>query len=385
MSNLVESSFEPTLLTEGATIGIVGGGQLGQMMAESARDMGFKTLILDPAADCPAAQVADGQIVAEYSDEGAILELADKSYVVTYEFENVDADVLDRDSARVKLPQGTASLRVSQDRLAEKQFVESLGIPLAGYRPVSSREELEQAVADLGCPCVLKTTRGGYDGKGQQVLRSEADLEATTELAENTQCVLEAWVPFTKEISVLVVGDGTGNAVTFPVSENEHRNNILHITVAPARISEETAAVAQKYAQAIASALKIVGTLAIEMFVGEGGEVLVNEMAPRPHNSGHWTIEGCSQSQFDLHVRAVTGMPLREPELVGPAVMVNVLGQHLESARELAAIRPNWILHDYGKSEARTDRKVGHITILGTDPQATIDEIEQTGVWGCPA
>ncbi|WRS29233.1 5-(carboxyamino)imidazole ribonucleotide synthase [Actinomycetaceae bacterium MB13-C1-2] len=386
-------SSKPALLPERTTIGIVGGGQLGQMMAESARDMGFKTIILDPAADCPAAQVADEQIVAQYSNEDAIRELADSSDVVTYEFENVDADVLDRDPVRVKLPQGTASLRVSQDRLAEKRFVERLGIPLVDYRPVSSREELERAAQEVGYPCVLKTTRGGYDGKGQRVLRSEVDLEDAAALVQDSQnsessehiaCVLEAWAAFTKEISVLVVGDGTGKTVVFPVSENEHRNNILHLTTAPARIPGRTAATAQRYASTIAETLKIVGMLAVEMFVTAEGAVLVNELAPRPHNSGHWTIEGCSVSQFAEHIRAVAGMPLVEPELVSSAVMINVLGQHLEGATTLSETRPTWVLHDYGKSEARPNRKVGHITILGDDPQTTIDEIEQTSVWGRP-
>ena len=368
-------------LRPGDVLGIVGGGQLGQMMAESAARLGLRTVVLDPTPGCPAAQVCDQQIVADYSDRAAIAELARLADTITYEFENVDADALADLDASGKVPQGTEVLRISQDRGAEKRFVSGLGVPLADYQLVEDPAQLPGAVAQIGYPSVLKTTRGGYDGKGQLVLRGPADLAAAGKLVAARPCVLEAWVPYVMEISVLVATDGRGGAVVFPVCENTHRDNILHLTVVPARVSDAVAQAARTAALQIADALGVAGLLAVEMFVTADGEVLVNEIAPRPHNSGHATIEACSASQFDAHVRAVAGWELPQPELVSAAVMVNVLGQHLAGARAAAATHPDWVFHDYGKAEPRPGRKVAHITVPTDDVAAAIAEIESSGVW----
>lgn len=379
MTHLGSSSGSPLL--PGDTIGIVGGGQLGQMMALSAKEMGFRVGVLDPTEDCPASQVADWAIVAPYGDAAAIRELARRSDVLTYEFENVSASVLDELGDSVSIPQGTEVLKHSQNRIDEKNFLSGIGVPVAPYRAVDRAGELESAIAQIGFPCVLKTATGGYDGKGQQVIKDQDDLPKAIELAESGPCILEGWVPFAKEVSALVTADGRGEAVVFPIAENEHVNGILHTTTAPARINEEAAKAARSIALKIATSLDTAGTMAIEMFVEQDGRVLVNEMAPRPHNSGHYTIEACSLSQFDAHIRAIAGWPVPEPDLLESAVMVNVLGQHLDGTCALIADHPDWSFHYYGKATPAPGRKMGHITVLTDDADATLEQIEQTGVW----
>lgn len=340
-------------MTSNKTIGIIGGGQLGQMLAASAVESGHRVIVLDPTPDCPASLVAE-QIVAPYDDAEAVAELSRRSDVVTYEFENVSAETL---GEVPNAPQGTLALETCQDRLAEKSFLEDTGIPIAPYRAVT---DLDAAVQDLGYPCVVKTTRGGYDGKGQVVLRGPEDLEAGRRLVAKAPCVLEQWVPFEREISVIVARNPQGEVVTFPPAENEHKNNILHRSIVPARISAATKNQAEMLAKRIAGAIELVGVMGVEMFVAPSGELYVNELAPRPHNSGHYTIEACDFSQFDLHIRAVTGGALPEPKLLSPAVMTNILGQDLADLEP----EPDWHLHLYGKAEAKTDRKMGHVTRL---------------------
>ncbi len=368
-------------LLPGSTIGIVGGGQLGQMMTLSAKRMGFRVGVLDPTENCPAAQVADFQISAEYSDSEAIAELARRSDVLTYEFENVDAEVLDRLGGATVLPQGTKALRVSQNRFVEKEFLRELGVPVAPYRLVDEPRALRQAVLDMGYPCVLKTIHGGYDGKGQVVLHGDEDMGDAQELAVRQPCVLEKWIPFTKEISVLVAADTDGDVAVFPFAENEHRGGILHTTTAPARVSEDTATAARAAAVAIVSDLDMAGTLAVEMFVNEDGSIVVNEIAPRPHNSGHYTIEACSLSQFDAHIRAVVGWPIPEPTLCRQALMVNILGEHLDGSYGLIADHPDWAFHYYGKVVPAVGRKMGHITVLTDDIDAAAKDVRACGIW----
>ncbi len=371
-------------LMPGSTIGIVGGGQLGRMMALSARYMGFRVGVLDPTPDCPTAQVADFQVTADYDDTAAIRELAEKSDVLTYEFENVNADAIDEVRSLASAPQGTDLLRVTQDRVNEKQFVNDHGTPTAPWKAVNSVEELEAALEEIGYPAVLKTRSGGYDGHGQSVLKSESDLDQVRAqaIAEGTfpASILEGFVDFAFEASILVAGNGV-DYVTFPIVRNEHRNNILHMTIAPAEVSDDVAKAARELALRLARGFKLAGILAIELFVTENGEVIVNELAPRPHNSGHYTIEACSFDQFDAHVRGICGWPLEQPQLLKPAVMVNVLGQHVEPTRALIADHPEWNVHDYCKASVRHDRKMGHITVLTDDTTRTVADLEATGCW----
>ena len=372
------------MLRPGATIGIVGGGQLGRMMALSAKYMGFRIGTLDPQPDCPTAQVGDFQVVAPYDDERALRRLAERSDVLTYEFENVDADALDDVRGISAVPQGTDLLRVTQDRVHEKTFINRHGARTAPWRPLADDGDLQAAVADLGYPCVLKTRTGGYDGHGQRVLRTVQDVEqATRDWHQDGRfipSILEGFVDFAFEASILVSGNGS-DYVTFPVVRNEHRNNILHMTIAPAGVDAPIAEEARSLALRLARGFELAGTLAVELFITREGGLLVNELAPRPHNSGHYTIEACSMDQFEAHIRGVAGWPLPEPRLLSPAVMVNVLGQHVEPTRALIARHPEWHVHDYGKAEARHNRKMGHITVLTDDAEATVRDLEATGCW----
>ena len=365
-------------------IGIIGGGQLGRMMALSARYMGFRVGVLDPTPNCPTGQVADFQITAEYDDKTAIHDLAVQSDVLTYEFENVDAGAIDEVRGITATPQGTDLLRVTQHRVREKQFINDHGTATAPWRAVNNFDELDAALGDIHYPAVLKTVSGGYDGHGQLVLRSDADLEKIRSRSDRgggfPPSILEGFVDFAFEASILVSGNGK-DFVTFPIVRNEHRNNILHMTIAPAEVSEHVAREAHELAIRLAKGFELAGTLAIELFITKDDQVIVNELAPRPHNSGHYTIEACSMDQFDAHIRGIAGWPLPKPKLLSPAVMVNVLGQHVEPTRALIATHPEWNVHDYGKAEVRHDRKMGHNTVITDDPAKTVADLEATGCW----
>ena len=352
------------------TIGIIGGGQLGQMMAIAAIYRGHKVITLDPAANCPAARVSE-VIVAPYDDVAALRQLAERCDVLTYEFENVDADSLDAVADLADLPQGTRLLRISQNRVYEKEFLSSTGVDLASYRIIRSSADLTGY--DFSTKRVLKTATGGYDGHGQVVIRDEESLATARDLADKTLCVLEDFVPFTMEISVIVSGNGT-DLTLFPVQEKIHRNNILSKTIVPARISQDLADRALQMARKIATEVQLSGTLCIEMFVA-GNQILVNEIAPRPHNSGHYSIEACDFSQFDTHILGILGQPLPEVTLHAPAVMLNVLGQHMEKAAQYVAEHPSAHLHLYGKEEAKHNRKMGHVTLFSDQP----DEVRELG------
>lgn len=365
----------------GSMIGIVGGGQLGKMMALSAKQMGFRIAVLDPTADCPASQVADWHLLAEYDDLEALEELANQSQVVTYEFENVDVESLIHIQDRVAIPQGTDLLAITQDRLLEKSFLEANNIVIAPYATIVSPTDIQDAIEGIGYPCVLKNTRGGYDGKGQYVLYSPSDLAPSMNLLKEGTCVLEAWIPYEKEISVLVAGNGEGDIQTFPVVENIHRNNILHQTIAPARVDDEVMEEAKRIATIIAQEINLAGTLAVEMFLTKNGGIYVNELAPRPHNSGHYTIEACSFSQFDAHIRGICGWSVPEIKLLSEAVMVNVMGEEVYETMEFISEKPDWHFHYYGKAEAKPGRKMGHITILTQNLFDTLEDIYQTSIW----
>lgn len=369
------------LIEQGKTIGIIGGGQLGQMLTFAAKQAGMRVVILDPNPDCSAAQAADSSIVAEYSDKKAIEELARRSDVLTYEFENVDLEALEDVSDKVLIPQGTELLRITKDRLREKTFLKEHGLQVAPFAAVSCKEDLVSAIEEIGYPSVLKTCEGGYDGKSQLVLHTREDLKNADELLEQGRCILEGWVEFSMECSVMVARNMDGAISVFPVSENIHRNQILHESIVPARMSEELQSNAKKMAEKIADSLNLCGILGVEMFVGADGRLYVNELAPRPHNSGHYSIEACNFSQFAVHNRAICNWPMPKINLLSPVVMVNILGQHVDGCRKLVLKKPQWHFHDYGKGEIRIDRKMGHVTILTDDIEKTLAEVEDTSVW----
>ncbi|MCR2823411.1 5-(carboxyamino)imidazole ribonucleotide synthase [Lederbergia panacisoli] len=374
-------SLSKQFIKPGQTIGIIGGGQLGQMMTFSAKETGFRVVVLEPTPNSPAGQVADEQIVAAYDDREALLQLAEKSDVVTYEFENIDYEALKWLREKAYLPQGAELIKITQDRIMEKQALTEAGVEVAPYAIIESREDLELAISKIGLPSVLKTSRGGYDGKGQYVIRSQHDLESAAELLKNGLCVLEAWIPFEKEISVVMTRSLSGGLSYFPIGENIHVNNILHQTIVPARISEEVDRKVSELARKVANHLDLVGTLAVELFLTKEEKIYVNELAPRPHNSGHYTIEACNLSQFDQHIRSVCGWPLQNVELLQKAIMVNVLGQHVEAVTCEIPNRPDWFIHFYGKEEAKHNRKMGHVTVLTNDIDETLRELDQTKIW----
>lgn len=369
------------LIEQGKTIGIIGGGQLGQMLTFAAKQAGMRVVILDPNPDCSAAQAADSSIVAEYSNKKAIEELARRSDVLTYEFENVDLEALEDVSDKVLIPQGTELLRITKDRLREKTFLKEHGLQVAPFAAVSCKEDLVSAIEEIGYPSVLKTCEGGYDGKSQLVLHTREDLKNADELLEQGRCILEGWVEFSMECSVMVARNMDGAISVFPVSENIHRNQILHESIVPARMSEELQSNAKKMAEKIADSLNLCGILGVEMFVGADGRLYVNELAPRPHNSGHYSIEACNFSQFAVHNRSICNWPMPKIDLLSPVVMVNILGQHVDGCRKLVLKKPQWHFHDYGKGEIRIDRKMGHVTILTDDIEKTLAEVEDTSVW----
>ncbi|MGE7131553.1 5-(carboxyamino)imidazole ribonucleotide synthase [Lysinibacillus xylanilyticus] len=369
------------IIYPGQTIGIIGGGQLGRMMALAAKEAGFKIAVLEPSMDSPGGQVADVRIVAPYDDEAALEELAEVSDVITYEFENIDYEGLKRLSQMAYVPQGAELVRITQDRVTEKEAIMNAGCPVAPYLVVNTYEELLANIDRISYPCIVKTARGGYDGKGQQLLKSAEDLPLAKGLFSHSQCIVEGFVPFVKEVSVIVQRNGNGESYCQPVGENIHVHHILHETIVPARIKEETSLAAEREAFKIADYINLVGTLAVEMFVLEDGGIVINELAPRPHNSGHYSIEACNVSQFHQHIRAVCGWPLCKPQLWAPSIMVNVLGQHVMPLSNSIAKYPEWSIHLYGKAEAKVNRKMGHVTIMTKSLEETLQQIESSGIW----
>jgi 5-(carboxyamino)imidazole ribonucleotide synthase len=369
------------VILPGQTIGIIGGGQLGRMMALSAKAQGYRVAVLDPTEDSPCGQVSDMTIVAPYNDLDAIKKLASVSDVITYEFENIDAIALKWLDEHAYVPQGTRLLEITQNRITEKAAIQEAGVRVAPYAVIESPQDIYDNINKLGFPAVLKTATGGYDGKGQLVLKRESDILLADKLLEHGPCVLEKWIPFEKEVSVIVVRSASGQTEVFPIGENIHRENILHETIVPARISKAAAENALELAEKIATELQLVGTLAVEMFLAEDDELYINELAPRPHNSGHYTIEACETSQFEQHVRAVCNLPLGRTTLLKPAVMVNVLGDHQEAVINAIPSLTDWKVHLYGKIEPKTKRKMGHITLLRPTVEEALAEIEDSGIW----
>jgi 5-(carboxyamino)imidazole ribonucleotide synthase len=353
----------PHALPVGGTIGIVGGGQLGRMSAMAAARLGYKCRVLTQEPDGPAAQICAATI-GPYDDPDTLRAFAASVDVITFEFENVSAEGLDLLASLRPVHPSPAVLRVSQDRVTEKSLINAAGIGTAHWLPVSEFVDLERGAAQLGLPAVLKTTRLGYDGRGQMVLRTPEDLAVAWEKLAPKPLILESFVDFACEISVIVARGADGGLAVFDPVENRHRNHILDLTLAPAQVSEATAAEARDVACRLANALRLVGLLAVEMFVSADGTLLVNELAPRPHNSGHWTIDACPVSQFEMHIRAVAGLPLPPAVRHADAVMKNLVGPEALTLWADILASPGLIPHLYGKAEARPGRKMGHVTRL---------------------
>ncbi|WP_179395120.1 5-(carboxyamino)imidazole ribonucleotide synthase [Lacticaseibacillus absianus] len=348
-----------------ATIGIVGGGQLGRMLALAAKAMGYTVGVLDPTPNAPAGQVADFQIEADYADEAALAALAARADVLTYEFENVDLTALAAAQRQAALPQGTAMLAITRDRLSEKTFLRDHGLPTAAFAAVPDAAAVIPAIHRIGVPSILKTTTGGYDGHGQVDINTAADVPAAQALAASAPCILEERLSFVRELSLMVTRDGRDEVRPFPVVENRHEAHILHTTIAPApNLTPGGRHQIEQLASKIAVALDLRGVLGIELFESTSG-VVVNELAPRPHNSGHYSIEACNFSQFTAHILSICGLSIPPITLTQPAVMRNLLGDDLETARRTWSAHPDWHLHDYGKAEPRPGRKMGHITVCG--------------------
>lgn len=352
-------------LPPGAVIGILGGGQLGRMSAMAAAALGYRCHVFCPDEDAPAVQVTSRATIAPYDDRAALAAFADAVDVVTYEFENIPLGPVERLAETVPVRPGPAVLQIAQHRLREKDFCRDAGVPTTRYAEVTDLQALRDAVARFGRPCVLKTAALGYDGKGQRMIGHEEDLDAlwgeVASAAASPGLILEAFVDYRVEISVIVARGTDGARQTFVPVENHHRNHILDQTIVPARVSAKVADKAEGIARHLAEKLDLVGLLAIEMFVTPEEEVLVNELAPRPHNSGHWTLDACTTSQFEQLIRAVAGLPLGSTERLADAVMKNLIGDDVNEA-QAALADPHTKLHLYGKAEARPGRKMGHTT-----------------------
>ena len=397
------------MILPGKTIGVLGGGQLGRMFAQAAQSLGYRVHVYEPQVGCPAGAVANREVNASYEDAGALLEFARGVDVVTYEFENIPAAALAGIAAVVPLHPRADVLHTTQNRQREKAWLRANRFPHVAYAEALDGD-IAAAVGQVGLPCVVKTADFGYDGKGQMKLTTAADLEQAVAIFRGRRCVVEAWCEFTCELSVIVARSSAGETRAFPVAENIHTHHILDFSIVPARVTAEVAVRAEALAEQIAAKLGVVGLLAVELFLTTAGELVVNELAPRPHNSGHWSLDGCETSQFEQHVRAVCGLPLGGVAVREPTVMVNILGDAWyapaadevdqagagavgEGAGANEAARgdtkgagerprfPNWSavlaeprakLHLYGKSEPRRARKMGHFTVRAADVETAL-------------
>ena len=364
----------------GATIGILGSGQLGRMLAIEARKMGYRVHTFSPDKNSPTGQIADLEVTAAYDDLAKIAEFAKGVDVITFEFENVLSITTDEAQKYVPVRPSGNVLHTTQNRLREKTFLSENGMPVTPFRVVRSQQELEQAVGELGLPCVLKTAGFGYDGKGQVKLKSQDDLAGAFDSLGYHEAVLEAFVDFELEISVVAARGLHGEFVHYGAVENSHKNHILDVTIAPARISSSIANDAVGLSKAILEKLDVVGVLCTEYFVTRDGKLLVNELAPRPHNSGHYTFDACNTSQFEQQLRAVCGLPLGSTDQPKPAVMINLLGDEWERGtpqwHEALSI-PGVKLHLYGKAEPRAGRKMGHLTAIAGTPEEALTNAQR--------
>jgi len=351
------------------TIGIVGGGQLGRMLTEAAQPLGFKVVVVDPAPNCPAAQAGASQVLADFTDAAAITKLANQTDVLTIEFEHINTKILSELAKKGKpVEPEPSTLKMIQDKLVQCRFLAESGIPLAEFREVKTPEEARQALEDYGGKMILKNRHNSYDGKGNAVIKSEKSLAAAWQNFAVAKLYVERLINFKAELAVIIARDLQGNISTYPVVETIHVNNICHEVLAPPNFDKAIKAKAEELAINVAKHLKGAGVFAVEMFLTQDHEILVNEIAPRVHNSGHLTIEACETSQFEQHVRAITGMGLGSTKLKMPAVMINILGERNGAAKPEGAEEAERLgqvyVHIYGKAETRVGRKMGHITAV---------------------
>lgn len=366
---------EPVL--PGSTLGVLGGGQLGRMFCVAARTMGYRLVVLDPDEESPAGRIADQHIQANYTDQAALDELAAACDVITTEFENVPAQSLRYLAEKTPVYPSAESLEIAQNRDREKQYARNAGLKPVPYHSILSADDLDEAAETVGFPAILKTATMGYDGKGQSIVSSADELKTVYSDMGQTECVLEKKIELFIEISAIVSRNPDGEAVAYPVSENQHRNGILHMSIVPARVDSTIADEAKRQAMALADKMQYVGILAVEYFVSTDGELFFNEMAPRPHNSGHYTKDACVTSQFEQQVRMMCGLSPGDSRLLSPVVMVNMLGDLWDPNWNTILDRPSVKLHLYGKKEARPGRKMGHFNALDVDLDAAIRTAEQ--------
>jgi 5-(carboxyamino)imidazole ribonucleotide synthase len=377
---MIHDSRDSMEIQNPISIGIIGGGQLGKMIAQEAKRMSFRVIVLDPSPDSPASSVSDECIIANFKDGNAITTLASKSDVLTYEIELANSEILEKlESKNVIIHPSPQTLKIIQNKFRQKSFLKDRGIPVAEFNIIKSETDLIDLCDKFGYPCVLKVCENSYDGRGNYIITSKKNIPEYSDYLSTRQCMVEKFIPFQKEISVMIARNGSGQISSFPIAENIHHNSILDTTIVPARISDTTMAKAEELAEKTMKALKGSGIFGIEMFVTPDEGVLVNEIAPRPHNSGHYSIEACSISQFEQHLRAILDLPLVKPVLLSPAVMVNILGPDncngaylIKGLKDLLSIG-GIKLHIYGKRITSPRRKLGHITVTANSLEKAID------------
>lgn len=371
------------MILPGSTIGVLGGGQLGRMFAQAAQSLGYRVHVFEPAPDCPASAVANRTFTADYRSADDLAAFARSCAVVTYEFENIPVEPLWKIEEMTRLSPHSSVLEICQNRMREKTWLKKCGFPHVAFAEVEAQDDLIAVARRLGLPAVAKTADFGYDGKGQIKLTDDASLREAAGAFAKQRAVIERHVDFKCELSVLVARNEAGEARVFPIAENIHTRHILDFTIAPARITPAVARDAESLALRIAERLNLVGLLAVELFLTDQGDLLVNELAPRPHNSGHWSIDGGRTSQFEQHVRAICGLPLGDPSVREPSVMVNILGDAWVSPETGVMREPDWSvilahprakLHLYGKHEPRVGRKMGHFTVTAATPDEALEE-----------
>ena len=363
------------------TLGIIGGGQLGMMLTEAAQNLGdiSKIIVLDPTENCPAAKVGAQQIVADFKDEDAIKKLSELSDIITYEIESGNSDVLKKLEKNTEINPSPDTLRIIQDKLLQKQFLQKNGIAVAEFERIENKEELNQMIDKMGLPLLLKTRRDAYDGRGNYKINSKSEIDDALDLFSGKTLMVEKFVKFEKEVSVIAARNTKGEISTYPVVENIHENNILRTTIAPGRVSETVRKEAEKIAEKTMEVLHGAGVFGIEMFVTSDDEILINEIAPRVHNSGHHTLQSCNTSQFEQHLRAILGMELGDSSIKTPTIMYNILGPKTFQGEYnvLFKKQDNIHLKMYGKLESKPQRKIGHVNIVDVENRGMEELLKQ--------
>ena len=360
----------------GSTLGVLGGGQLGRMFCVAARTMGYRVVVLDPDPHCGAGHISDIHIQADYTDQAALADMASQCDVITLEFENIPSESVRFIADKTTVYPVAESLEIAQNRDLEKQFALKAGLQPVPYFVIGQQHDIEQAAAEIGFPAILKSNTLGYDGKGQFLVNSHTELVAAFDEAGQVDCVLEKKINIQREVSAIVARNANAELASFPVSENQHVNGILHMSIVPARVSDEITQLAIENASILADAMSYVGILAVEFFVSDENVLYFNEMAPRPHNSGHYTKDACVTSQFEQQVRMMCGLVPGDTRLMSPVVMVNMLGDLWPPKWNDIFAQTNVKLHLYGKPEARPGRKMGHFNVLAEDIESALDVAE---------